>query len=69
MSFVAAIVADQLHLDLVNECLVQGLHGIAQNHIDSKEVISCFDDIIELDCFAAGDNAVGFIQHFDLVAS
>ena len=65
----AAVVAEQLHLDLMNECLVQWLHRIAQNHIDSKEVISCFDDIIDLDCFAAGDDAVGFIQHFDLVAS
>ena len=69
MTLVAAVIAEQLHLDLVNECLVQWFHRIAQNHIDSKEVISCFDDIIDLDCFAAGDNAVGFIQHFDLVAS
>ena len=68
MSFVAAIVAEQLHLDLVNECLVQGLHGIAQNHIDRKEVVSCFNDIINLDCFAAGDDAVGFVQQLDLVA-
>ena len=68
MTLVAAVVAEQLHLNLMNECLVQWLHRIAQNHIDSKEVISCFDDIIDLDCFAAGDNAVGFIQHFDLVA-
>ena len=65
----AAVVAEQLHLDLMNECLVQWLHRIAQNHIDSKEVISCFDDIIDLDCFAAGDDAVGFVQQLDLVAS
>ena len=65
----AAVVAEQLHLDLMNECLVQWLHHIAQNHIDSKEVISCFDDIIDLDCFAAGDDAVGFVQQLDLVAS
>ena len=65
----AAIVAEQLHLNLMNECLVQWLHRIAQNHIDSKEVISCFDDIIDLDCFAAGDDAVGFVQQLDLVAS
>lgn len=64
----AAVVAVQLHLDLMNECLVQWLHGITQNHIDSKEVISCFDDIIDLDCFAAGDDAVGFVQQLDLVA-
>ena len=56
MTLVAAIVAEQLHLNLMNECLVQWLHRIAQNHIDSKEVVSCFDDIIDLDCFAAGDN-------------
>ena len=49
----------------MNECLVQWLHCIAQNHIDSKEVISCFDDIIDLDCFAAGDDAVGFVQQLD----
>ena len=65
----AAVVAEQLHLDLMNECLVQWLHHIAQNHIDIKEVISCFDDIIDLDCFAAGDDAVGFVQQLDLVAS
>ena len=69
MTLVAAIVAEQLHLDLVNECLVQGLHGIAQNHIDRKEVVSCFNDIINLDCFVAGDDAVGFVQQLDLVAS
>ena len=69
MTLVAAVVAEQLHLDLMNECLVQWLHRIAQNHIDSKEVISCFDDIIDLDCFAAGDDAVGFVQQLDLVAS
>lgn len=69
MTLVAAVVAEQLHLNLMNECLVQWLHRIAQNHIDSKEVISCFDDIIDLDCFAAGDDAVGFVQQFDLVAS
>ena len=64
----AAVVADKLHLDLMKECLVQWLHCIAQNHIDSKEVVSCFDDIIDLDCFAAGDDAVGFVQQLDLVA-
>ena len=69
MTLVAAVVAEQLHLDLMNECLVQWLHRIAQNHIDSKEVISSFDDIIDLDCFAAGDDAVGFVQQLDLVAS
>ena len=69
MTLVAAVVAEQLHLNLMNECLVQWLHRIAQNHIDSKEVISCFDDIIDLDCFAAGDDAVGFVQQLDLVAS
>ena len=68
MTLVAAVVSEQLHLDLMNECLVQWLHRIAQNHIDSKEVISCFDDIIDLDCFAAGDDAVGFVQQLDLVA-
>ena len=68
MTLVAAVVADKLHLDLMKECLVQWLHCIAQNHIDSKEVISCFDDIIDLDCFAAGDDAVGFVQQLDLVA-
>ena len=31
-------------------------------------MISCFDDIIDLDCFAAGDDAVGFVQQLDLVA-
>lgn len=36
----AAVVAEQLHLNLMNECLVQWLHRIAQNHIDSKEVVS-----------------------------
>ena len=69
MTLVAAVVAEQLHLNLMNECLVKRLHRIAQNHIDSKEVISCFDDIIDLDCFAAGDDAVGFVQQLDLVAS
>ena len=69
MTLVAAVVAEQLHLDLVNECLVQGLHGIAQNHIDRKEVVSCFNDIINLDCFVACDDAVGFVQQLDLVAS
>ena len=69
MTLVAAVVAEQLHLNLMNECLVQWLHRIAQNHIDSKEVVSCFDDIIDLDCFAAGDDAVGFVQQLDLVAS
>lgn len=69
MTLVAAIVAEQLHLNLMNECLVKRPHRIAQNHIDSKEVISCFDDIIDLDCFAAGDDAVGFVQQLDLVAS
>ena len=69
MTLVAAVVAVQLHLNLMNECLVKRLHGVAQNHIDSKEVISCFDDIIDLDCFAAGDDAVGFVQQLDLVAS
>lgn len=64
----AAVVAEQLHLDLVNECLVQWLHCIAQNHIDGQKMISCFDDIIDLDCFAAGDDAVGFVQQLDLVA-
>ena len=44
MTLVAAIVAEQLHLNLMNECLVKRPHRIAQNHIDSKEVISCFDD-------------------------
>ena len=68
MTLVAAAVADQLHLDLVNECLVQWLHGVAQNHIDGQKMISCFDDIIDLDCFAAGDDAVGFVQQLDLVA-
>lgn len=69
MTLVTAIVADQLHLNLMNECLVQWLHRIAQNHIDSKEVVSCFDDIIDLDCFATGDDSVGFVQQLDLVAS
>ena len=65
----AAVVAEQLHLDLMNECLVQWLHRIAQNHIDGQKVISCLDDIIDFDCFAASDDAVGFVQQLDLVAS
>ena len=65
----AAVVAEQLHLDLMNKCLIQWLHCIAQNHIDSKEVISCFDDIIDLDCFAAGNDPVSFVQQLDLIAS
>ena len=68
MTLVAAVVAVQLHLDLVNECLVQWLHCVAQNHIDGQKMISCFNDIVDLDGLCTCDNPVGFVQQLDLVA-
>ena len=64
-----AAVTEKLYLQMIDEGLGQRLHRVGQDRINTEEVISCFDDIIDLDCFAAGDDAVGFVQQLDLVAS
>ena len=68
MALMAAALAEQGGLQLLDESLCQRLHGVGENHIHAEEVVASLDDVVDLDGLFVGEDAVGFVQHFDLIA-
>ena len=63
-----AAVTEKLCLQLIDEGLRQRFHRIGQDRINAKKMISGFNDIIDLDVFAGGENSISLVQHLDLIA-
>ena len=64
----AAALAEQGGLQLLDESLCQWLHGVGQDHIHTEEVVASLDDVIDLDGLLVGEDAVSFVQHLNLIA-
>ena len=67
MALVAAALAEQGGLQLLDESLRQRFHGVGENHINAEEMIVGLDDVVDLDGLFVGENPVGLIQHFNLI--
>ena len=63
----AAAFAEQGGLQLLDESLRQRLHGVGEDHIHTEKVIASLDDIVDLDGLFAGEDAVGFLEDFNLI--
>jgi len=68
VALMAAALTEQGGLQLLDERLCQRLHGVGENHIHAKEVVAGLDDIIDLDGLFVREDAVGLIQHLDLIS-
>ena len=69
MALVTAALAEQGRLQLLDESLCQRLHGVGQDHIHAEEVIASLNDVVDFNGLFVGEDAVGLIQHLDLIAS
>ena len=49
MALMAAALAEQGGLQLLDESLRQRLHGVGEDYIHTEEVVTCLDDIVDLD--------------------
>ena len=67
MALMAAALAEQGGLQLLDESLRQRLHGVGEDHIHAEEVIASFDDVVDLDGLFVGEDAVGLVQYFNLI--
>lgn len=68
MALVAAGLAEQGGLQLLDKSLRQRLHGAGEDHIHTEEVIARFDDVVDLDGLFVGEDAVSFVQYLNLIA-
>lgn len=67
VALMAAALAEEGGLQLLDESLSQRLHGVGENHIHTEEVIPCFDNVVDLDGFFVGEDPVGLVQNLDLI--
>ena len=67
VALMAAALAEQGGLQLLDESLCQRLHGVGENHIHAEEVIASLDNVVDLDGLFVGEDAVGLVQHLDLI--
>ena len=44
------------------------VHRLAENIVDANELVSRFNNIIDLDCFVDRENLIGLIKHLHLLA-
>lgn len=65
---VLAAVTEKLCLQPIDEGLCQRLHCVGQDRINAEKMVSGFYDIIDLDVFAGGEDAIFLIQDLDLIA-
>jgi 2-C-methyl-D-erythritol 2,4-cyclodiphosphate synthase len=68
VSLMAAALAEQGGLQLLDESLRQRLHCIGENHIHAEEVIASLNNVVDLDGLFVGEDAVGFIENFNLIS-
>ena len=68
MALMAAALAEQGGLQLLDKILCQRLHGVGENHIHAEEVIASLNNVVDLDGLFVGEDTVSFVQHLDLIA-
>ena len=68
VTLMAAALAEQGGLQLLDESLCQRLHGVGENHIHAEEVVPRLDDVVDLDGLFVGEDAVCLVQYLNLIA-
>ena len=67
MSLMAAALAEQGGLQLLDESLRQRLRCIGENHIHAEEVIASLNNVVDLDGLFVGEDSVSFVKYFYLI--